>query len=75
MAARPDSASSRRSDRQTFATLGATRVDDGAATGGLHARAETVRTLAAHNGRLIGTFHDESPTDELKKFAIRLVDP
>ena len=44
-------------DSQTLATLGATSVDDGTARTGSHANAETVGTLAAGNGRLIGTFH------------------
>ena len=45
-------------DGQTLAALGAARVDDGAATAGLHADQEAVGTGAAHLGGLVSTFHD-----------------
>src|SRR4051812_12139130 len=47
------------SDGETLATLGATRGDDAAATTGLHANEEAVRTGATDFGRLIGALHDE----------------
>jgi hypothetical protein len=45
------------SDSQTLAALGATRVQDGTARTGSHARTETVSALATDDGRLVGTFH------------------
>ena len=45
------------SDGQLFAALGATCIDDGAATARFHAYAKTVGALAAGNGRLEGAFH------------------
>ena len=44
-------------DGQTLAALGATCVDHGTATLGLHANQETVGTGAADLGRLVSTFH------------------
>ncbi len=46
------------SDSQTLAALGAARVDDGAATAGLHADQKAVSAGTAHFGRLVGAFHD-----------------
>ena len=46
-------------DGQAFTALGAARVDDGAATAGLHANQETVGTCAADFGRLVSAFHLE----------------
>ncbi|KAJ8136197.1 hypothetical protein OY671_010590, partial [Metschnikowia pulcherrima] len=40
-------------DSQTLAALGAASVQDGAASAGLHAHAETMGALAAGNGRLV----------------------
>jgi hypothetical protein len=61
--ARPDRdavpASARGSDGQALAALGATRIDDRAATAGLHADEETVGASAADFGSLVGTFHDQ----------------
>jgi hypothetical protein len=56
----PEPASSGGSDRQTLAALGATGIDDRAATFGLHASAESVGALATNDGRLISAFHGES---------------
>lgn len=42
---------------ETLAALGAARIDNLAATHGLHPHAETMGAFAARNGRLIGTFH------------------
>ena len=47
-----------RLDGQALAALGTTRVDDGAATAGLHADEETVGAGAADFGGLVSTFHD-----------------
>lgn len=47
-------------DGQALAALGAARIDDGAATTGFHANAKAVGALAASDGRLVGTFHDDS---------------
>jgi len=44
-------------DGEALATLRTACVDHFAATGGLHAHAETVGTLATGNGRLESTFH------------------
>jgi len=44
-------------DSQALAALGATRVQDSAATAGSHADTETVGALAADDGRLVSTFH------------------
>jgi hypothetical protein len=49
------------SNTQTLATLGTTGTNDGTATTRAHAHEETMGTLAAHDGRLIGTFHDRVP--------------
>jgi hypothetical protein len=53
-------------DGQTLAALGATSVDHGTATLGLHANQETVGTGAADFGRLVSTFHVGS----LRRFSI-----
>lgn len=50
-------------DRQTGATLAATRVDDGTTGLGFHAGAETVGALATNGGGLISTFHGLSFRD------------
>lgn len=61
--------------------LGATCIDDGAAATSLHADQKTMSTLAAGNGRLIGTFHfllpfhKERAKKALKKPLIRRVYP
>lgn len=55
-------------DRQTMAALGATGANDAAAALGLHAHEKAVGALAAHDGRLVGTFHGPP----LKKFAKNL---
>ena len=44
-------------DSQALAALGATRVDHGAATTGLHADQEAVGTGATNFGRLVSAFH------------------
>jgi hypothetical protein len=44
-------------DSQTMAALGTARVNNSAATAAFHANKKAVGTLAAGNGRLIGTFH------------------
>lgn len=44
-------------DSQTLAALGATCVDDSAATAGLHANEEPVGACAADFGRLVSAFH------------------
>ena len=44
-------------NRQAFAAFCATRVDDFAAAGGLHADPKAMGALAARNRRLVGTFH------------------
>ena len=46
------------SDCQTLAPLGATCIDDGAATTRLHADKKAMRAGAADFGSLVGTFHD-----------------
>ncbi len=43
--------------RQAPAAFGAARIQHIATTAGSHAGAETVGAFAAHNGRLISTFH------------------
>ena len=48
------------SDSQTLAAFGATCVDHGTATAGLHADQKTVGTGAAGFGRLVSAFHDNS---------------
>ena len=48
------------SDGQTLAALGATSVDDSAATAGLHADEEAMRAGAADFRSLVGAFHDQS---------------
>ena len=45
------------SDRQALAAFGAAGVQHGAATTGLHAHEETVRTGAADLGGLVGALH------------------
>ncbi len=45
------------SDRETLAALGATGVDDGAATARLHPDEEAVRACATDFGGLVGAFH------------------
>lgn len=54
----------RRLYSQAFATFSTTSIDDSAATACFHAHAKAVSTLAAGNGRLVGTFHDEWPNKE-----------
>lgn len=44
---------------QTLATLGATRIQHSTTTPGCHAGTKTVCPFAAHNRRLISTFHDD----------------
>lgn len=46
-----------RSDGQTVTALGATGAQDSAATTGAGTDKKAMRALAAHHGRLIGTFH------------------
>lgn len=46
-------------DSQTLATLGATCVDHGTATTGLHADQEAMGAGATDFGRLVSAFHDE----------------
>lgn len=41
------------------ATLGATCIDDRAATGGFHADAKAVGLFAAGDGRLVSAFHNK----------------
>ncbi len=41
-----------------MAALGTTCAEDGTATTGAGAHEEAMGTLAAHNGGLIGAFHD-----------------
>lgn len=45
---------------QTFATFGATCVQNSAATASFHANAKTVGALATGNGGLVGAFHGVS---------------
>ena len=52
-----DRASAAASDRQALATLGAPRVDDGAAAARLHADEKAVGAGAADLGGLVGAFH------------------
>jgi hypothetical protein len=47
-------------DSQALTALGTARVDDGAATAGLHANQKTVGTGAADFGRLVCAFHLKS---------------
>ena len=47
-------------DGQTFAALGATGCNDGAATTGFHAGQKTVCTCALDFGGLVCAFHDKS---------------
>jgi hypothetical protein len=51
-------------DRETGAALRATRGNDGATALGLHAYQKTMGAFAAHNGRLISTFHDAISLEE-----------
>jgi hypothetical protein len=60
---------------QTLTALGATSIDDCAATAGFHTHAKAVSTLTAGNGRLVGTFHDKWPNKEQKRFRIILESP
>jgi hypothetical protein len=46
-------------DSQALAALRAACIQDGAAVAGGHADAETVGALAANDGRLESTFHDD----------------
>jgi hypothetical protein len=56
---------------QTMTSLGATGANDGATTTGAHTDEEAVGTLAAHDGRLVSTFHGGFPS--LEKRAITAV--
>ena len=56
----PDKPENQDLDGQTLAALGAASVQDGAASAGFHAHAETMGALATGNGRLVGTFHGRS---------------
>jgi hypothetical protein len=49
------------SNTQTLATLGTTGTDNGAATTGAHTDEKTMGALAAHDGRLVSTFHGQVP--------------
>jgi hypothetical protein len=52
------------SNTQTNTALGAAGTDNGTATTGAHAHEKAMGTLAAHDGRLVGTFHDRVSLQE-----------
>jgi len=47
-------------NRQTLTALGATGANHGASALGAHAHQKTMGTLAAHDGRLVCTFHESA---------------
>jgi hypothetical protein len=52
------------SNTQTNTALGTAGADDGTTATGAHAHEKTMGTLAAHDRRLVGTFHDRVSLQE-----------
>jgi hypothetical protein len=53
-----------RSDGQAMTSLGTAGTNDGTTATGTHTDEETMGTLAAYDGGLIGTFHDGVPCEK-----------
>jgi hypothetical protein len=53
-------------DAETMTPLGTARTDNSTTTTGAHAYEKAMGPLAANDGGLVSTFHDNSPSEKRK---------